>query len=58
MQRLASQPDPQRVLAVLPEESSPIGGELLYRSGPTLETIYDNDLDDAEYAIEVSYEGS
>ena len=58
VQRLSSQPDPQRVLAVLPEESSPIGGELLYRSGPTLETIYDNDLEDAEYAIEVSYEGS
>jgi hypothetical protein len=26
------------------------------RSGPTIESIYGADLDDAEYAIEVSYE--
>lgn len=58
VQRLAAPPDPRPVLAVLPEESSPIGRDILVRSGPTLETIYDGDLDDAEYAIEVSYEGS
>ena len=41
-----------------PETSPPIGTEHLERSGPTVETIYGRDLGDAEYAIEVSYEGS
>ena len=58
IQRLASSPEPRSVLDVLPAESSPIGTERLYRSGPTVETIHDQDLDSVEYAIEVSYEGS
>jgi hypothetical protein len=58
IQRLAQTPDAAAVLAVLPEHSPTIGRELLERSGPTVETIYDTDLDEAEYAIEVSYEGS
>jgi hypothetical protein len=58
IQRLAEQPDPGVVLATLPESSPPIGTETLERSGPTVETIYGADLAKAEYAIEVSYEGS
>ncbi len=59
IQRLAAQPDPKRVLAVLPAESSPIGSERLVRSGPTVETIHGlDDLDQVEWAVEVSYEGS
>ena len=58
IQRLANPPEPRSVLDVLPSESSPIGTERLYRSGPTVETIHDQDLDGVEYAIEVSYEGS
>ncbi|MEO6629646.1 MAG: hypothetical protein ABIP03_13890 [Aquihabitans sp.] len=58
IQRLANSPEPRSVLDVLPAESSPIGTERLYRSGPTVETIHDQDLDSVEYAIEVSYEGS
>lgn len=58
VQRLASSPDPRPVLSVLPLESSPIGSERLYRSGPTVETIHDHELEEVEYAIEVSYEGS
>jgi hypothetical protein len=58
VQRLAAAPDPGRVLSVLPVESSLIGSERLYRSGPTVETIHDLDLEEVEYAIEVSYEGS
>jgi hypothetical protein len=58
IQRLADQPDPQRVLAVLPRESSLIGTERLTRSGPTVEIIHGHDLDDVEWAIEVSYEGT
>jgi hypothetical protein len=57
MQRLAQTPDPAAVLSTLPGESPAIGSEMLVRSGPTVETIYDDSLDDAEFAIEVSYEG-
>ena len=58
IQRLAEQPDPERVLATLPEQSPPIGRERLDRSGPTIETVFSGDLSETEYAIEVSYEGS
>ena len=58
LQRLAQAPDPGSVLAVLPENSPPIGAEQLERSGPTAETVYAEDLSEAEYAIEVSYEGT
>lgn len=58
IQRLATSPDPNAVLAVLPESSPELGTERLERSGPTVETIFDRGLDEAEYAIEVSYEGS
>jgi hypothetical protein len=58
IQRLAEQPDPRTVLEVLPAESSPIGSERLLRSGPTVEMIHGHDLDDVEWAIEVSYEGT
>jgi hypothetical protein len=57
IQRLAELPDPKTVIAVLPETSPPIGHESLSRSGPTVETIYGPELDDPEYAAEVSYEG-
>jgi hypothetical protein len=58
IQRLESPPDPAAILAALPQSSPPIGAEILERSGPTLETSFGQDLSDAEYAIEVSYEGS
>lgn len=58
VQRLAEAPDPDEVLAVLPEESAAIGSEHLERSGPTIETVFSADLKEREYAIEVSYEGS
>jgi hypothetical protein len=59
VQRLESSPDPLLLLAVLPEQSPPIGDERLERSGPTIETMFASaELDEPEYAIEVSYEGS
>ncbi|MBX3312832.1 MAG: hypothetical protein KF906_00805 [Actinobacteria bacterium] len=58
VQRLAESPDPRPVLAVLPRESSLIGSERLVRSGPTIESMHGHDLDDVQWAIEVSYEGS
>lgn len=57
VQRLLESPEPRKVLSVLPVTSPEVGGEKLTRSGPTVESIYGADPDDAEYAIEVSYEG-
>ena len=57
VQRLAGTPEPEQVLAVLPEMSPPLGMDPLERSGPTVETVYESDLTNPEYAIEVSYEG-
>ncbi len=58
VQRLATTPAVADLLATLPEESSPIGDETLQRSSPTVETVFDADLEPEEYAVEVSYEGS
>jgi hypothetical protein len=58
LQRLRTSPDPARLLDALPSQSPPIGTHRLTRSGPTIETLFLGDLDEAEYAIEVSYEGS
>jgi hypothetical protein len=58
VQRLAESPDPDTILAVLPETSASIGTDHLERSGPTIETVFSADLESREYAIEVSYEGS
>ena len=58
VQRLSQPPDASAVLAVLPERSPSIGVEQLERTGPTIETIFGHDLNEIEYAVEVSYEGS
>ena len=58
VQRLASSPDPAAILAALPTESPAIGRDRLERSGPTIETVFDDGPDNPEYAIEVTYEGS
>jgi hypothetical protein len=58
IQRLAKEPDPAEILDRLPESSPPIGSELLERSGPTVEVVYGRDLEDRQYALEVSYDGS
>ena len=58
IQRLAERPDAEHVLEVLPEASPAVGREPLERSGPTIEQVYGHDLTSAEYAVEVSYEGS
>jgi len=58
VQRLVNRPEPERVLAVLPDSSPLIGNDMLERSSPTVEQLYDNDLADGEFAIEVSYEGT
>ena len=58
VQRLSSSPPPDKLLSALPEQSPPIGTEGLERSGPTVETVYGTNLDEPEFAIEVSYEGT
>jgi len=57
-QRLAVSPDPADVLEVLPEASPVMGRNMLERlEGATVETIYGEDLEEADYAIEVIYSG-
>ncbi len=58
IQRLSSQPDLRSILSVLPETSPPIGDERLDRSSPTVEIVYDRELDHPQYALEISYDGS
>ena len=58
VQRLANRPEPEQMLAVLPEESPLIGSERLERSTPTVEQLYGPDLASGEFAMEVSYEGT
>lgn len=58
VQSLAAEPDLARVLRSLPESSPPLGDERLVRSGPTVEVLHTPELDEKEYAVEVSYEGT
>ncbi len=55
-QRLAEQPDPATVLAVLPAASPAIGDEALERAGATVEIAYEGDRPPS-FAVEVTYEG-
>jgi hypothetical protein len=57
IQRLVKPPDLEAILAVLPERSPSIGSDELERSGPTIETSYEQAASHPEYAVEVSYEG-
>ena len=58
IQRLASSPELQVVMAALPETSPAIGAETLRRSGPTVEESYNRELANARIAVEVSFEGT
>jgi len=57
-QRLTESPDPTLALDKLPAESVAIGEAALSRSGPTVESIFDQDLAAPDFALEVSYLGS
>ncbi len=58
MQRLAEQPTPTRILAVLSDTSPLIGNQRMERSGATVEVGYvDGYEQQPDYAIELSYEG-
>jgi hypothetical protein len=58
IQRLSSVPDPTQILAVLPDQSPPIGVDALERSGPTVEQVYERSLESLQFAVEVTYEGT
>jgi hypothetical protein len=58
VQRLATRPEVDHILAVLPEESPEIGTDRLERSGPVIEESYQRDLTGRQLAVEVAYEGT
>jgi hypothetical protein len=58
VQRLATRPEIDHILAVLPEESPEIGTDRLERSGPVIEESYQRDLTGRQLAVEVAYEGT
>ena len=58
VQRLVQAPDPRAILRALPGDGPSLGRDELFRSGPTIETVYSADLSQSEYAVEVAYDGS
>lgn len=58
VQRLAEAPDPATIMKGLPDSAPTIGDEELTGLGPTLETVYDNDLNVVSHAVEITYTGS
>jgi hypothetical protein len=58
VQGLEVPPDAEPLLAVLPHRLAVIGDESLDRRATTIEQVLRVDVDQPEFAIEVSYEGS
>lgn len=58
LQRLAEAPDPALIMKGLPESAPLVGDEELAGLGPTLEAVYDTDLNVVSHAVEISYSGS
>lgn len=58
VQRLRLSPDPAAVMASLPGPGVAVGPIALERTGPRVESNWDPDLEEAEHAIEVGFEGS
>lgn len=58
VQRLAETPDPAVVMGGMPPFTPQIGDEELAGLGPTLETVFDADLEVVYHAVEVTYTGS
>ncbi len=57
LQRLASPPDPARVLAAIGEQRPELAGEELERTGPLIEQVFDAEGATA-CAIELTYQGA
>ena len=58
VQRLSEAPDPAVIMEGLPLDSPQIGDEELTGLGPTVETVYDSDLQIVSHAVEITYSGS
>jgi hypothetical protein len=58
VQRLSEVPDPAVIMEGLPATSPQIGDEELTGLGPTVETVYDSDLNIVSHAVEITYTGS
>lgn len=58
VQRLAELPDPRAIMTALPAEAPHFGDEALTGIGPTVETVYDSDLEVASHAVEIGYTGA
>lgn len=58
VQRLAEPPDPAVIMQGMPKNPPQVGEEELTGLGPTLETVYDIDLDVISHAAEITYTGS
>ncbi|MFV0258198.1 MAG: hypothetical protein ACK5PP_07095 [Acidimicrobiales bacterium] len=58
VQRLAEPADPAVIMKSMPETNPLIGNEELSALGPTLEAVYDTDLQLCSHAVEITYTGS
>lgn len=57
VQGLVDSADPAVVVGALPTASPRVGDTKLEPAGPTLETVYGNDLSVASHAVEISFQG-
>ena len=58
VQRLVAPPDATHLLAVTPEQGPSIGGDPLFRAGPTVEQAFPHDMTAGTSAFEVAYGGT
>ncbi len=58
IQRLAQSPEPSVIMGGLPDGGPLIGDDELSCLGPTLETVYDQQLEIVSHAVEIGYSGS
>ena len=58
IQRLVVLPQPDDVMAILPERSPAVGPDGLHRTAPTVETVYTEALEPVSHALELAYEGT
>jgi len=57
LERLVEPPMPADLVAVLPEDSPPIGRHGLHRTAPTVETVYSEAIVPVGHALELAFEG-
>jgi hypothetical protein len=55
VQRLATPPDVPQLLTATPAQGPSVGGEVLYRAGPTVEQSFGRDLRMVTSAFEIAY---